>query len=73
MKPPKTFLEHLPPDLLVPIETVEHYMGVKKATIKRMAHGRHTAGKLPYVDFGQRTMRFRVRDVLAFVEQRYRE
>ena len=29
--------------------------------------------QLPYVDFGQRDMRFRVRDVLAFIESRYRK
>ncbi len=73
MKPPKTFLEHLPPDLLVPIETVEHYMSVSRRTIKRMANGTHPAGKLPYVALGNQVKRFRVRDVLAFVEQRYRK
>ena len=68
----KTFLEHLPPDLLVPIETVMHYTGLPRRTIIQMAKGKHTAGKLPYVDFGQRHKRFRVRDVLKFIEDRYR-
>ncbi len=68
----KTFLEHLPPDLLVPIETVEHYTALPKRTIKKMAQGDHPAGKLPYVDFGQRDKRFRVRDILEFIEKRSR-
>ena len=72
MKTEKTFLEHLPPDMLVPIETVEHYMGLNRRTIKLMANGRHPAGKLPYVDFGQKEKRFKVRDVLAFVAERTR-
>jgi len=72
VKTEKTFLEHLPPDLLVPIETVEHYMGLSRRTIKRMANGTHPAGKLPYIALGGQEKRFRVRDVLEFIEQRYR-
>ncbi len=73
MNKEKTFLEHLPPDQLVPIETVEHYTGLNRRTIKRMANGQHPAGKLPYVDFGRYEKRFRVRDVLEFIEKRYRK
>ena len=73
MKTEKTFLEHLPPDMLVPIETVERYIGLNRRTIKRMANGQHQAGKLPYVDFGRHEKRFRVRDVLEFIESRRRE
>ena len=65
-----TFLEHLPMDQLVPIETVEQYTGLSRKTIHRMARGRHSAGKLPFVDFGQREMRFQVRDVIEFIQKR---
>ena len=69
MKTEETFLEHLPPDQLVPIETVEHYTGLPKRTISRYCHGKHASGKkLPYYDFGLRDRRFKVRDVIAFVE-----
>ena len=73
MKTGETFLEHLPPDQLVPIETVEHFTGLNRRTVNRMANGQHPAGKLPYVDFGRHEKRFRVRDVLEFIESRRRE
>jgi len=64
-----TFLAHLPEDLLVPIETVEKYTGLPRKTISRFAHGKHATGKkLPYYNFGQRDLRFRVSDIKVFVE-----
>ncbi len=65
----KTFLEHLPPDLLVPIETVEHYTGLPRRTIVRFCNNKHITGKkLDYYSFGNREKRFKVRDVIQFVE-----
>ena len=70
MKTEKTFLEHLPPDQLVPIETVAHYYtGLPRRTISRYCHGKHVSGrKLAYYDFGKREKRFKVRDIIEFVE-----
>ena len=69
MKTEKTFLEHLPPDQLVPIETVAHYTGLPRRTISRYCHGKHVSGrKLAYYDFGKREKRFKVRDIIEFVE-----
>ena len=69
MKTGKTFLEHLPPDPLVPIETVVHYTGLSRRTISRFCHGKHVScRKLAYYDFGKREKRFKVRDVIEFVE-----
>ena len=64
-----TFLEHLPMDQLVPIETVEHYTGLSKRTISKFANGKHSNGKkLPFYSFGAKEVRFKVRDVIDFVE-----
>lgn len=65
----ETFLEHLPADQLVPIDTVMHYTGLPKRTIVRYCNGKHYTGvKLDYYSFGNREKRFKVRDVIDFVE-----
>jgi len=57
-------LAELPPDALVRIEDVARFLGCSARTVRR-------AG-IPYVAVTPRVQRYRVRDVLAWIEARVR-